>query len=702
MAVLSKIRQRSLLLILVIGFSLLAFIVTDLVGNGGFGTTKNIGSVDGKDIPVQEFLQKVGNVQSRQQGISPTQAANMVWNQEVEGIVYEERYDEAGLRVGRNHVYNMYAQDPSVARNPQFQNALGEFDKAKFNEFLVNMKANNPEQYKNIERNIPQVEDAAKKQLYITMVKAGFVTTKLDGKSKYSLENDKASFDYVYVPYTTINDDEVKVSDEEIMAYMKKNEKKYKADATVSLEYVLIENIASAKDDADIRADIDALLLPRVVYNEQTKTNDTIPGFRGDVVKIKEYVNSNSDIPYDTTYVAKKDLPLDYAEQLFNLQKGEVFGPYKDGEYYKLSKMVDRRPGGTAKVSHILIAYEGSRSPGEISRTKDEAKAKADELLRKVRSNPDSFADLAKENSDDPGSKNTGGIYDDVYKGQMVPEFDKFVFSNGVGSTDVVETEFGYHVIKVLDKYDAVQLATIAKKIQPSEKTSDDVFTKATKLEMDAQGDKSFEDLVKEIGAEIKPVNKLGINDENVQGLGAQRGIVRWAFNSETKEGDVKKFDVTQGHVVVKLKGRNEKGLQPVEDAKATVMPILMNEKKAVLVKEKMKGDTLEAVAQAAGSSIATADNVSLAAPLIKGVGSEPAVVGKAFAIGDGKTSGLIEGKTGVFMVKTKSITKATELPNYNAIISRTETQSRGGVQSRLTAALKEKADIEDNRAEFN
>ncbi|AXG73358.1 peptidylprolyl isomerase [Flavobacterium arcticum] len=701
MAVLSKIRQRSLLLILVIGFSLLAFIVTDLVGNGGFGTTKNIGSVDGKDIPVQEFLQKVGDVQSRQQGVSPTQAANMVWNQEVESVLYEARYEEAGLRVGRDHVYNMYAQDPSVGRNPQFQNAVGEFDKAKFNEFLVNMKENNPEQYKNIERNIPQVEDAAKKQLYITMVKAGFVTTKLDGKSKYSLENDKASFDYVYVPYTTINDDEVKVSDDEIIAYMKKNEKKYKADATVSVEYVLIENKASAQDEADTRAGVEALLLPKVVYNDLTKTNDTIPSFRGEVVNVKEYVNNNSDIPFDTTYVAKKDLPIEYAEQLFNLQKGEVFGPYKDKEYYKLSKMVNRRPGGTAKVSHILIAYEGSRSPGELTRTKEEAEAKANELLKKVRANPSSFSDLAKENSDDPGSKNTGGIYDDVFKGQMVPEFDAFVFGNGIGSTDVVETDFGFHVIKVLDKYDAVQLATIAKSIQPSEKTSDDAFTKATKLEMDAQ-DKPFEELVKAIGSEIKPVNKLGVNDENIQGLGSQRSIVRWAFNSETKEGDVKKFDVTEGHVVVKLNKRNEKGLQPVEDAKATVMPILMNEKKAVLVKDKMKGDTLEAVAQSAGSSIATANNVSLAAPLVTGVGSEPAVVGRVFKIGEGKTSGLIEGKTGVFMVRTKTIAKAAELPNYNAIISRTESQTRGGVQTRLTTALKEKADIEDNRAEFN
>ncbi|NDI97795.1 peptidylprolyl isomerase [Flavobacterium sp. LaA7.5] len=701
MAVLSKIRQRSLLLILVIGFSLLAFIVTDLIGNGGFGTTKNIGSVDGKDIPVQEFLQKVGDAQSRQQGISPTQAANMVWNQEVENILYEARYEAAGLRVGREHIYSLWSQDPSVANNPQFQNVVGQFDKAKFNEYLVNIKVTDPVRWSNIEKGTPMAENAAKKQLYINMIKAGFVTTKLDGKAKYSLENDKASFDYVYVPYTTINDEEVKVSDEEIIAYMKKNEKKYKAEATVNVEYVLIENSASAKDEADVREEINALLLPKVIYNEQTKTNDTIPGFKGDIAKIQEYVNSNSDIPYDTTYVAKKNLPTDYSEQLFNLQKGEVFGPYKDGEYYKLSKMIDRKPGGTAKVSHILIAYEGSRSPGEIKRTKEEAKAKADELLGKVKANPGSFADLAKENSDDPGSKNNGGIYDDVSKGQMVPEFDKFLFGNSIGSTGVVETEFGYHVIKVLDKYDAVQLATVAKKIQPSEKTSDDMFTKATKLEMDAK-DKPFEDLAKAIGAEIKLANKLGANDENIQGLGAQREIVRWAFDSDTKEGDVKKFDVSQGHVVAKLKNRNEKGLQPVEEAKPTVTAILMNEKKAVLIKEKMKGDTLESVAQSVGSSIATANDVSLAAPLITGVGSEPAVVGKAFALGNNKTSGLIEGKMGVFMVKTKTINKAAELPNYNAIMSRTESQSRAGVQSRLTTALKEKADIEDNRAEFN
>ena len=206
-----------MLLILVIGFCLLAFIVGDIIQNGSFGITRNIGSVNGQDIAVQDFMLKVNNMQARQRGMSPTQAANTVWNQEVEYILFEERCEAAGIRVGKDHVINMYAQDPSVFQNPQFQNALGKFDKAKFNEFLVNMKTTSPEQWRLFESSRPQVENLAKKQIYVAMVKAGFVTTDADAQAKYKFESDKVSFDYVFVPYNTINDDEVEVSDQEII-----------------------------------------------------------------------------------------------------------------------------------------------------------------------------------------------------------------------------------------------------------------------------------------------------------------------------------------------------------------------------------------------------------------------------------------------------------------------------------------------------
>jgi len=701
MAVLSKIRQRSLILILVIGFCLLAFIIGDIIHSGGFGVSRNVGSVNGKDIPVQDFLQKVNDIQARQQGISPSQAANAVWNQEVDNILFEERYEKAGLRVGKDHIINVYAQDPQVAQNPQFQNALGKFDKAKFNEFLVNLKTTNQAQWQMIEKNKGLVESAAKKQLYLTLVKAAFFATDIDGKAKYEAEASKASFDYVFVPYSTINDDQVKVSDEELIAFMKKNEKKYKSEASRDLEFVLIENKPSKEDEAEMKKNINALLVPSVQFNDVTKTNDTIPGF-ANVTNVAEFVNKNSDIKYDTTYVTKQQLPVEFSQQIYNLNKGQVFGPYIDNGYYKLTKMMDKKGNASAKASHILIAYKGGKAPDpSITRTKEEAKAKADDLLKQVNANPGNFAMLAMTNTDDPGSKQTGGEYDNIAPNQMVKPFNDFVFNNPVGTTGVVETEFGYHVIKVTGKNEAVQLATIAQKIEPSEATDDAIFTKATKMEMDAE-EKPFADLAKGLGLTVSPANKLLANDENIPGVGPQRAIVKWAYAKDTKVGDVKKFDIPQGHVIVRLKNINEKGLLPIEEAKISVLPLVRNEKKAELVRKKMEGTTLEAVAQKSGSSVATAADVTIANPTIANVGPEPKVVGKAFGLAAGKTSGLVDGLSGVFMVRTKTIAKAPALPNYTAYTARIKGEGRQQVQGRLSVALKDAADIEDDRSEFN
>lgn len=701
MAVLSKIRQRSLLLILVIGFCLLAFIIGDIINSGGFGVTRNVGSVNGKDIPVQEFLQQVSNMERNQPGVSPTQAASAVWNQEVENILYSEKIEDAGLRVGRDHVLNMYAMNPQVAQNPQFQNALGQFDKAKFNEFLVNMKTTDPAGWESIERNRPLVEDAAKKQLYVTMIKAGIVATENDGKAKYQTESDKVNFDYVYVPYSTVNDDEAKVSDEEIIAYMKKNEKKYKSEPARSIEYVKIEDKPSADDENEIKANVTALLAPRVVYNEKTKSNDTVAGFKG-VADVEEFVNSNSDIKYDTTYVAKKDLPLEHAQQIYNMPVGEVYGPYIDNGYYKLTRMMSKKSGATVNASHILVAYKGAmRANPNITRSKDEAKAKADELLGKINANPASFTELVAANSDDPGSVQNGGLYENVGPNQMVKPFNDFIFNNPVGKTGVVETDFGYHVIKVIAKNEAVQLATIAQMIEPSEATTDEAFTKAAKFEMEA-AEKPFEELAKGAGVTVVPVTKLLPNDENIQGLGAQRAIVRWAFADDTKEGDVKKFDIAEGHIIVKVKSITDNGLMPLEEAKLTVLPIIRDQKKAEIIRKKMEGTTLEAVAQKAGAQVAEATDVVFAGGTITKIGVEPKVVGKAFGLAAGKTSGLIDGKTGVFMIRTKAVTKSPDLPNYSMYTNRMKAESRGMVSQRLSTALKDAADIEDNRSEFN
>lgn len=700
MAVLGKIRQKTGLLIFLIALALIIFVVQGALENGFFGSNaNNIGSVNGTDIDAQTFMRKVAQVEKQNQNMSNTQAMNNVWEQELRGIIVGEQVEKLGLGIADDQLINVIKTNPYFSQNPQFLNAAGQFDEAKFKEFVKSIKNDQNQdrwaEWQNFEN---EVEKSAIEQLYFNLIKGSIYTTKAEGKFKHVAENKKVDFEYVTVPYNTINNDEVKVSDDEIIAYMKEHPKQYKSDATRAIDYVLFENKASKEDEDLVGKTINEVLYGNVEFNKKTQKNDTIPAFK-DVVNVAEFVNKYSDIKFDSTYLAKKELPLDYQEQLFNLGKGEVFGPYLFSNHQCVSRMLDRKPNASAKASHILISFEGAER-STATRTKDEAQALANELLAKVKANPNEFASLAAANSDDPGSKNNGGVYDNIAPGQMVPTFNDFVFNNPVGTTGIVETDFGFHVIKVLDKYDAVLLATVAQSIEPSETTIDAIYTKASKFEALAN-EKKFDEAAKEVEATIVPASNLKASDEYVAGLGAQREIVRWAFNDDTNNGDVRRFDVPQGYVVAVLKDKNETGLLSIDVARQSVGNILMNKKKAEIIKKKMSGATLEDVSKATGSSMILASGVATSSPFIPNIGSEPKVIGTAFDLEAGKTSKLIDGNTGVFMIRTKSITDAPEAANVNSYVETELTQQQNAAQMRAYQALKEKAKIEDERARF-
>lgn len=685
MAVLSKIRQRTGLLIIVIGFCLLAFLVGDAFQSGTFGSDANeIGSVNGTDIPTQEFLQKVAMAEKQGQGISNTQAFNSTWEQEVRSIILSEEFEKLGLKVGDEQFINVIKQNPNFAQNPQFLNAAGLFDENKFKEFLKSIKnAPNQEQWLQWKAFEGNIEKYTVEQMYNTMIKSGVYTTKAEGKLAYKLEADKVDFDYVMVPFSSINDDQVKVTDAEIIDFMKKSPKKYKSDNTTSIDFVLFENKPSKEDELAMSSKINEL---------KTKFDS--------VSNVGKFVNENSDIKFDSTYLAKKDLPLEFQEQLFNLPAGSVFGPYVHNGHQCLSRMMGRKANATAKASHILLAYKGAPQSA-ATRTKEEAQALANSLLAQAKANPDGFGMLAMTNSDDPGSKNNGGEYDNITPGQMVPQFNDYVFNNPVGSIGVVETDFGFHVIKVSGKNDAVLMGTVAQKIQPSDATIDATYTKASQFESDALENKDFAALAKKSGVEVVNANNIKAFDEYVQGLGSQREIVRWSFSSDTDINSVKRFETTQGFVIAKLKDKNETGLLPIELAKQSVEPLLKNKKKAELIKKKMNGNTLESVAKSSGASVLPATGVSLKTPVIPNIGSEPKVVGKAFNLASGKTSEIIEGNAGMYMIKGKSVIKAADLPSYTTYINQDRTQNQSYSVSKAYTALKDKAEIKDNRGNF-
>jgi peptidyl-prolyl cis-trans isomerase D len=699
MAVLAKIRNRSALLIGIIAFALLAFIIQDVFTKGFKSQAKDVGSVNGKDIVFEDFRVKVSNVEKTpgQNGQTPTtiQAANQVWNQELAIALITDQFEKAGIRTGENHLIEVFKKDPQVGQNPNFLNELGKFDLKKYNDYF----AKNPEQKAFLKDKEKEAEINSKFGIYSTLVKSGMYVTKADGKFKYEMEANKVNFDYVSVQYASIKDSEIKVTDADILDYMKKNEKRFKAEESREIEYVLISDQPSKSDEAEVKAKIEGLLAGSIEYNKETGVNDTLPSFKN-AINVVDFVAANSDVPYDSTYVTKQDLPQAHADALYNLPAGDIYGPYINGKYYCLSKAMGKKAGAKAKASHILISWEGTQIPNKKEkRTKEQAKAKADDLLAQAQANPGNFMMLALTNSDD-SSAQQGGDLGYFGPNQMVKPFNDFVFANATGTIGLVETEFGYHIINVTDKQDAIRLATVAQKIDASEATTNEAYTKATKFEMDAN-EKDFAVVAKAQNLTVNPAIKVLAMDEAFGMVGNQRQIVKWAFESGTSVGDIKRFEVPNvGNVIARLKKVNEKGLMTVEEAKPMVEMTIKNKKKAEKITAKMSGASLEAIAKANKTSVQSVDGVTVENAMLPNLGMESKVVGTAFGTAVNKVSAPVEGFSGVFVVKTKAVTKAPKLPKYDDYIAKLKANA-AQFTGRILPALKEKADIKDNRADF-
>lgn len=704
MAVLNKIRQRSLFLILIIALALFSFVLADLFKNSDALSAKSqhvVGTVNGKDISREAFLQKV-DVAQRQAGASATstQVMNRVWEQEVREAVMTEQFEKLGISVEKDQMKDLLKT--ALASSPEFLNAAGLFDEAKLNEYIANLKETSPAGYESWVNYEKQLANNALQQNYYNLVKAGLTGTLAEGELDYMLENNKVDIKYVQIPYSSIADSLVKVSKSDISSYISKNAKKYEVEASRDIRFVEFKEYASVEDENAIKADLKKLLTDRVEYNEGIKANENITGFLN-TTNNEEFINSNSDIKFDDRFVFRSDLPSAVADSIYNLNEGETFGPYKDNGYFKISKVIAvKQIPDSAKVRHILIPFIGTRSSGaQATQTEEEAKATADSLVTILKSNRSKFPDFVTEFSTDQGSIENGGRYDWHAYNTMVPEFNDFEFEGKVGDLGIVKTVFGFHIIEIegqKNKTRAVKVGTLAREIQPSDATVDKVFRDASSFEISA-GENEFETIAKEKGYTVRPVNGIKVLDENIPGVGNQRPIVRWAFEEGAEIGDLKRFNITGGYLIAQLVAKHDAGLMSADDATVTVLPIIRKEKKAAMLRDQISATTIDELAAEQKKSARTASAINMKNPTISGAGREPFVVGAAFGLKEGETSKLIDGENGVYMIQVTKITPATPIDNYQAAANRVEQQKSNVVNSKLYTALKEASEIEDNRA---
>ena len=714
MAVLNKIRQRSIFLIIIIALALFSFIIGDIFTNmGSADKSQNaVATVNGDDIERGAFMNQVENIQRQSGGsVTNTQAMNRVWDQEVRNKVMQTQYDALGISIERDYMRQLLKQN--LGSLEEFKNEAGLFDEDKLNEFIANLKAIAPEtttlngspvNYKawtDFEQTISQT---GVQQTYFNLVKAGVIGTLTEGELDYQLENDKADLKYVQIPFSSIPDSVLKIKKSDIKNYIKKHSKKYEVEASRDLVYVQFKEQASLEDEQAIQAELSALVDDKVEFNEAAKANETVIGFKNSS-DANAFVNANSSVKYNNNFVFESSLPKADLKAMVSLELNDVYGPYKEGDSYKLSKLVAKKMiSDSTKVRHILIPFVGGvRVDPSVTSTDAQAKAQADSIYKVLKTNRSKFNSLLVLSSDKV-SNEKDGIIEFAYTDGFAEEFKAYSFENSKGSLGVVKTDFGYHVIEILSqgpKQQAYKIATIVQEIEPSLKTIDDVFKNKSKFEI-AIAKSDFNEVSDQANYKTMPVSSIKELDESIPGIGMQRAIVRWSFEDDTEVGDFKSFNISGGgFVVAKITAVNEKGLMSVEKASVTALPEIRKEKKAALIIGRITATTLEAIASEEGQTVKTAVSVNMKNPTLSGAGREPKVIGTAFGLTEGATSKLVIGLNGVYAVQLTKLTPANELPNYQAAANRVGQAKSNAVNSKLYTALKDAAEIEDNRASF-
>ena len=375
-------------------------------------------------------------------------------------------------------------------------------------------------------------------------------------------------------------------------------------------------------------------------------------------------------------------------------------GPYKNIDSYQISRLLDRKKNGSIRASNLVVAYQGATgSSDDITRTKEESRRLANNYFRQSRRDPSRVETLALKFSDDP-TKTSAGDLGFFQEGAIPQEFFDYANKARIGSVGLVETDYGFHVVKVTDKQDLVLLATVSQKIVPSEKTSNEIFQAATQFEM-GTAKQDFAALASAENYNLRTVNSIDALDENLPGLPNQRSIVQWAFGEDASVGDVKRFSLSYGgYAIVKLTSKKDKGLADVEEVRAEVSQIIRNEKKAaMLVKANKANTSLEDLAAANKVEVVSALSVNQKSATLVGAGNEPYVVGAAFAMEANETSDLIAGNKGIYMIQVTAKNIVDDLEDYTSFANTLAQQERQKVARLVMDALESSATITDNRS---
>lgn len=694
--IITKIRKRQGLLITLLGLALFGFIVSSAVSSLDifFDRSVYVGEVQGKKISYEELNKKFQEYLNNQSQNGPVddQMRDMVLMQAWETIVMDRIYSSQtkplGIDVSGEEIYNMFVSDNP---NPVIQQLFTNYGEKPWdvNEVKKTLEAakTNPQ----IESFLRKLEDylyrTRLQEKYNNMFTASAFVSKAEAKRKYIEENTKFNIEYFAVNYATIPDSQVQVTDNDYLDYYNENKEQFKQlYPEAVIKYVVFPKYPSAKDSA-------------YVYNEMLRIKDE---WSKEIKDDSAFAASKSDLPIDNNFKSMGQLDFTIKNYIANAKKDSVIGPFLDGNYYKIIKIVDTKTDTlpTYKIKHILISFKGDTIA---------AQKKANEIKAKI--NKDNFAMLAAENSDDQQSKYMSGELGWITRNQFGPDFDKALKNVPVGTiVGPIKSNQGFHIVEVVEKDSRLmKVHVIAKEIFASTETEKQIERKAMEFAAAAINAESFEKLATSKGLDMRISQPINPNTQQIPGLQGGKDISRWALTG--KKGDLSGVKVTENaYVVAYIKEKTEEGYKPLADVKDQIKPRIINKAKAKIIMQKMQGfsgSDFEALKNkyGTGAFVSKAENVSANNPIIPGIGNDPIVLGKILGMkANTVTNKPIAGLTGVYMIKVTKV-DAPQNIDENTLknqISTMQTNRKGQLSSKINLGLKDFSKVKDYRYKYS
>lgn len=720
MSVLEKIRNRTGLLVGIVGLALAIFILESLLGSGRslFGNDNTtVGKIAGETIDYNTYSNKINeqiniimqnNPQANIDDNLRQQISEQVWSQMVNDRAIKPEYKKAGLVVSDDELYQLMLVTPHSMITQQltdkqtgrvykdFAREDGSLDVSRLNQMVNSMTPDQERWWVSMEKGIAELRESEK---YTALIKKGLYVTTAEAKHIFEGQNNQADVSFVLKQYNTLSDSAVKLSDDDLQKYY--NDHKYEfqsPETTRKIEYVSFDVMPSDEDLINLEKDMN-----RIAGEFKTKTA------KEDSAYIAQESENNTVTISDFT----KKTMIVRDSTIFTAAPGTVFGPYNEGAYLKVYKLTAvKSMADSARVRHILIGLNGTRGGAQkIERTMAQTHRIADSLLALIKEKKVSFDTLVKYVTDDGGSIAKGGDYGWFNENTgFVEPYKNAGLMGTKGNISVVETQFGCHIIEVLDvakeHHPVYKVAQIFKLIAPSNETSKKYYNLARDFGGQNGTNEAFEKAVDLQKLNKRIADNIKESDRALPGLEGAKELVKWVYAA--KKGDVAPnvFEFKDKFIVAHLVGIKEKGTLPLEEVKDEVTQKARRDKKAeVFTKEFTDkagaSKSIDDVAAKMGAQVEKQDKITFASFNFGSYGREDAVIGTIGALKAGSMSKPIKGDNGVYVVAVNTLNTGTAIPDYKAVQKQSEQLLTGRADYEVFNALRDKANIEDHKSRF-